>query len=211
MSRRDPATLRLELVKRARAFKRSWVDMAEALVEVRDSGAYREFGFTDFHRYCEEELNLKRATVDKLTGSYVALERHAPSALARDGVAMPLPAMESVDYFAAALAGSGPKGRAPSPPPGPEVVEELRRAVFDENLPVAALRKRFEPVLRPKTDADARLDQLQRTSAATRKLAALLEGADFLDDDRRTSLLADLAALEGELDALAPSFAHAAG
>lgn len=199
--------LRLELVKRARSFKRSWVDMAEALVRVRSQGAHREWGYEDFHAYCAVELQLKRATVDKLTGSFSTLEEHAPNVLDRDGVAKPIPEMDCVDYFARALVDPStlpPKQRGVrAAPPPPEVVDEMKKAVFDEQLPVAQLRKRFDPILKPKTEEDARLDQVHRTSAAVRKLVAQLEASDFIDEDRRKSILADLDALSGELDVIA--------
>lgn len=205
--------LRLELVRRARGFKRTWVDMAEALVRVRNRGAYRDWGFADFHTYCEVELQLKRATVDKLTGSFSMLERHAPRVLDRDGLAQSIPAMDCVDYFARALADRDAvpqkqRTQRAAPPP-PEVVEDLRKAVFDENLPVAQLRKRFDPILKPKTDEEARLEQLHKTSAALRKLVQLLEVADFVGDDRRKQMVADLVELEAELDSVAPSLAQA--
>lgn len=213
LTERGAESLRLDLVRRARNFKRTWVDMAEALVRVRSRGTYKDWGFGDFHSYCEVELQLKRATVDKLTGSYSALERHAPRVLDRDGLAQSIPAMDCVDYFARALAD---RDAAPQPqrsqraaPPPPEVVEDLRKAVFDENLPVAQLRKRFDPILKPKTDDEARLEQLHKTSAAVRKLVGLLEAADFVADDRRKQMLADLEELAAELDAVAPTVAQA--
>ena len=55
--------LRLELVKRARSFKRTWVDMAEGLVRVRNEGAYRGWGFEHFHAYCSLGLHLERGAV----------------------------------------------------------------------------------------------------------------------------------------------------
>jgi len=199
--------LRLELVKRARNFKRTWVDMAEGLVRARTQGAYRDWGYEDFHAYCAVELQLKRATVDKLTASFNTLEQHAPAVLERDGLGKTIPEMDSVDYFARALVDPStlpPKQRGTrAAPPPPEVVDEMKRAVFDEQLPVSALRKRFDPILKPKTEEDAKLDQVHRTSAAVRKLVSQLEASDFLDDDRKKSLLADLDALNGELDVIA--------
>lgn len=201
--------MRLELVKRARNFKRTWVDMAEGLVRVRSRGSYRDWGYEDFHAYCAIELQLKRPTVDKLTGSFNTLEQYAPNVLDRDGIEKPIPEIDSVDYFARALvdpASLPPKQRGvrAAPPPA-DVVDELKRAVFDEQLPVSALKKRFDPILKPKSEDDARLDQLHRTSAAVRKLIGHLEVSDFVDDDRRRALLADLEALSTELDVVAAS------
>lgn len=207
-------SLRLELVKRARGFKRSWLDMAEALVRVRNQGAYREWGYEDFFVYCTMELQLKRPTVEKLTGSFHTLERHAPNVLDRDGLAKAIPEMDCVDYFARALVDPEslpPKQRSTrAAPPPPEVVDDLRKAVFDEQLPVAALRKRFDPILKPKTEEDARLDQLHKTSATVRKLISHLEATDFVDEDRKRQLVADLEALSSELDSVAPTLARGA-
>lgn len=207
--------LRLELVKRARSFKRTWVDMAEGLVRVRNQHAYKDWGYQDFHAYCAIELQLKAATVDKLTGSFSALERHAPRVLDRDGLAQGIPAMDSVDYFARALGdttGSSAKQKSTrvATPPQPEVVDDLRKAVFDEQLPVTELRKRFDPILKPKTEEDARMEQLHKTSACVRRLAQLLESADFVEDDRKKSIMADLDELSRELDSVAPKLARGA-
>ena len=95
--------LRVHVVRRAREFKRSWVMMAEALVEVRNRESYLDWGYEDFYSYCSLELQLKQATADKLTGSYVALKRHAPSVLKRDGLNERIPTCDAVDYFAKAL------------------------------------------------------------------------------------------------------------
>lgn len=204
--------LRLELVRRARSFKRSWVDMAEALVRARNQGSYKDWGYQDFFGYCAIELQLKQATVEKLTASFSTLERHAPTVLDRDGLAKQIPGMDCVDYFARALAepdslpAKQRSQRVAEPPP--EVLEDLRKAVFDEQLPVSQLRKKFDPILKPKTDEDARMEQLHKTSATVKRLVLLLENADFVEPDRKRSILADLDELSRELDSAAPKVAQ---
>lgn len=69
---------RLDVVRRLQRFKRSWIELAEALVKVR-------------------------ATVDKLTASYSTVQRHAPEVLGRDGAARAVPHVEAVEYFSRAL------------------------------------------------------------------------------------------------------------
>ena len=71
LAREGADALRIELVRRARNFKRTWVEMAEALVEVRDTQAYLAWGYQDLYAYCHQELLLRQPTVDKLTGSFV--------------------------------------------------------------------------------------------------------------------------------------------
>ena len=184
--------LRIHVVRRAREFKRSWVMMAEALVEVRNRESYLSWGYEDFYTYCSLELQLKQATADKLTGSYVALKRHAPSVLKRDGLNERIPTCDAVDYFAKALQ------RNPSNDDGAravpqEVVDELRHAVFEEGAPVSDLRKRFNPVFSPKPEGAERMETIRRATAAVRRLERTIEEIDGLP---RSTIRASLDALE---------------
>ncbi|MFW2387029.1 MAG: hypothetical protein ACN4G0_01730 [Polyangiales bacterium] len=185
--------LRVHVVRRARDFKRSWVNMAEALVEVRNRESYLDWGYEDFYSYCSLELQLKQATADKLTGSYVALKRHAPAVLKRDGLNERIPTCDAVDYFAKALQ-KNPSNDAPSERAvAQEVVDELRDAVFEEGAPVSELRKRFNPVLHPKPEGAEQMDSIRRATAAARRLERMIEEIDGL---RRPTLRATLDSLE---------------
>ncbi len=201
--------LRLEMVQRARRFKRSWVEMAEAIVQVRDTQAYRRWGYPDLYRYCLDELQIKGVTVDKLTGSFTALTRHAPQVLRRDGVAQSIPSVDCVDYFAQALgigaANDGPRkrrGDGARVEPTEEVVEELRHAVFDEGRSVAELRRQFNPVLRPKPAGDDRRETIAKAATAAKRLETLLPDIDGLSAGRVTEVTRALEALRQDLDAL---------
>lgn len=190
--------LRVQVVRRARDFKRSWVMMAEALVEVRNREAYLEWGYEDFYSYCSLELQLKRATADKLTGSYVALKRHAPSVLKRDGLNERIPTCDAVDYFARALnrdAGDDAESRAVDP----EVVDELRHAVFEEGAPVTELRKRFNPVFHPKPEGAERMEAIRRATTTARRLERMIEEIDGLPRPTVRAALDVLEALREEL------------
>ncbi len=191
--------LRVHVVRRAREFKRSWVMMAEALVEVRNRESYLDWGYEDFYSYCSLELQLKQATADKLTGSYVALKRHAPSVLKRDGLNERIPTCDAVDYFAKALQknpGNDDGERAIAE----EVVDELRHAVFEEGAPVSDLRKRFNPVFNPKPEGAEQMDTLRRTTAAVRRLERTIEEIEGLP---RSTVRASLDALEALREDLA--------
>lgn len=183
--------LRIHAVQRAREFKRTWVMMAEALVEVRNREAYLSWGYEDFYSYCSLELQIKRATADKLTGSYVALKRHAPSVLKRDGINERIPTCDAVEYFAKALHEES-RDAEPSAV-DPAVVEELRHAVFEEGAPVAELRKRFNPVLHPKPEGAEQIEAIRRATATARRLERMIEEVDGL---RRPTVRAALDSLE---------------
>ncbi|MGB5813465.1 MAG: hypothetical protein WBG86_23215 [Polyangiales bacterium] len=191
--------LRVLVVRRAQAFKRSWVMMAEALVEARNREAYIHWGYDDFYTYCSVELQIKRATADKLTGSYVALKRHAPAILKRDGLTEHVPTCDAVDYFARALReGERDEDRAV----GPDVVDELRHAVFEEGAPVTELRKRFNPVFHPKPEGAEEIELIRRATTAARRLERMVEEIDGLHRPTVRNTLDALEALREDLTAL---------
>lgn len=191
--------LRVHVVRRAQDFKRSWVKMAEALVEVRNRESYLQWGYEDFYSYCSLELQLKQATADKLTGSYVALQRHAPAVLKRDGLNERIPTCDAVDYFAKALRKDAKHDADDERAVDSGVVDELRQAVFEEGAPVTELRKRFNPVLNPKPEGAEQMDAIRRATATARRLERMLEEIDGL---RRPTVRATLDSLETLRDEL---------
>lgn len=192
---------RLHLVQCARRFKRSWIEMAEALARVRATKAYARWGYADLHEYATRELSIRPPTVDKLLLSYGAVERHAPQVLRRDGVAQDIPSFDAVDYFARAL-GSANDADGDGPERPPEVIAELRHAVFDEGKPVAALRRQFNAVLNPRPEGAEDREDLQKARAAAHRLAMLLPGIEGLTVRRRREMVAQLQELEAELAGL---------
>lgn len=204
---------RLEVVRRTQRFKRSWIELAEALIKVRAGRAYERWGYDDFHTYCAQELTLKKTTVDKLTLSYSTVQRHAPEVLEWDGVARTIPSVEAIDYFSRAIGDgaandggeeeAGARKRAPARTCAPEVLDELKTAVFDEGQPVAELRRRFDPVLNPRPKGAEKLELLNKASAAARKLAELLPDIEGLPEKRVRRLEEELGALRDDIEALA--------
>jgi hypothetical protein len=193
----------MEAVTRARAFKRSWVDMAEALVEVRKHAWFERWGYETLQGYALEELNIKRGTVDKLTGSYVALEQHVPHVLQWDGVAQSMPDMDAVEYFARAVeppvTADGERAHEPA---SADVVEQLKQAIFEDHLSSPSLRRRFNPLLSPKPEVDPQREQLGRLRASAQRLEGMLADVEGLSADTVEQVSAALAELRRELDAL---------
>jgi hypothetical protein len=199
---------RLQALRSTQRFKRSWVELAQILVEVRRSSAYEAWGHEEFYAYCTQELFLKRATVDKLTISFSTLERLAPNVLKWDGVEREIPSYQAVDYFSRAMGSADAPARAandaaPSAPPPREVIKELRHAVFDEGQSVAELRRRFDPILHPKPAGAEQLEIIHKAMAVARKLAELLPDVDGLTDKRVATTEKALGGLRQELEELA--------
>jgi hypothetical protein len=195
---------RLDVLRCTQRFKRSWVELGQTLVEVRRDKSYESWGYEDFYAYCQGELHLKRPTVDKLTVSFSTLQRLAPAVLQWDGVEREVPSINAVDYFGKAVkaANAPPGARKPKQPPR-EVIKELRQAVFDEGQPVGELRKRFDPILRPKPVGAQELDVIQKALSATRKLAELLPEIEGLTDKRVDVVEKALGSLRTDLEDLA--------
>jgi hypothetical protein len=211
---------RIEAVRRAQNFRRSWVELAEVLCQVRARNLFEKWGYADFYAYAQDELTLKRATVDKLTISYNTLERHAPAVLERDGVATQIPDYEALEYYHRTVgelevhvddeeaANDDPErprrrtGRIPQLP-SPELRQEFEEAVFNEGQPLGELRRRFDPHFFPKPKGADELERLKKASATARKLAELLAGIDGLPETQVRKLEAELGKLRTQLDELA--------
>ena len=212
---------RIEAVRRAQGFRRSWVDLAEILCQVRARNLFEKWGYTDFYDYCTDELTLKRATVDKLTISYSTLERHAPQVLQRDGVATKIPDYDALEYYHRTVgelenvggaadeeaANEDPeqprrRGRVPQLPT-PELRQEFEEAVFNEGQPLGELRRRFDQHFFPRPKGAEELDRIKKASATARKLAELLAEIDGLSEGLVRKLETDIGKLRGELDELA--------
>lgn len=199
----DPA--RVDIVRRAQRFKRSWVELAEGLLKLRKGRAYERWGYADLYDYCQKELHIKQVTVDKLMVSFSTLQNHAPEVLKRDGVSREIPTIEAVDYFTRAF-GSGdedddaPARRRLDAPKA--VLAELRSAVFDEGQSASELRKRFDPILRPKNEDDETTEAWRKAKALAERLGQVVQGIDGLSESRVGRVLAVVEALVRDLEGL---------
>ena len=62
----DP--LRADTLQKARAFKRTWLELAEALTRVQSMKSFEGWGYPDFDAYCRKELHLRGSTVRTAAG-----------------------------------------------------------------------------------------------------------------------------------------------
>jgi hypothetical protein len=199
----DP--MRVDIVRRAQRFKRSWVELAEGLTALRKNRRYEKWGYSELSEYCQKELHIKQATVDKLVLSYGALREHAPDVLRRDGVSREIPSLEAVDYFSRAVGSGGDdettstRRRLDAPR---EVMDELRSAVFEEGRSLGELRKRFDPIFRPKSAEDEAGDQLRKLKQLAERLAESVQNVSGLSEKRVARTLAAIEALTRDLDEL---------
>jgi hypothetical protein len=50
---------RADTLQKARAFKRTWLELAQALSKIQSENAWERWGFVDFDSYCKKELHLR--------------------------------------------------------------------------------------------------------------------------------------------------------
>ncbi|HLK37577.1 MAG TPA: hypothetical protein VKU41_12545 [Polyangiaceae bacterium] len=156
---------RAELIRRARRFKASWIDLGEALTALKRSGRYRDWGYETFDAYAKAELHLRQETVDKLTGSYSFLQRRAPSVLARDAIRDRIPSYQAVDFLRRAEASD----EAPR-----DAVDAIRRKVLEEAAPAASIAREFRDVVFPIDAGERRSKELAGLKNVAKRLHELL-------------------------------------
>jgi hypothetical protein len=161
---------RVDTLGKARAFKRSWIELAEALTAVRDRESYTRWGFDSFEAYCRKELSLKTATVHKLVGSYSFLRTAAPRVIERrDDPEQPVPSLKTVDFVQRATE----RGAADA-----ATLREIRRAAFDEGAEAPLLTRRYKEVAFPVSDEDRSARVRAQLVSTARRLASLLSEPD---------------------------------
>ncbi|HEU4614226.1 MAG TPA: hypothetical protein VFS15_19160 [Kofleriaceae bacterium] len=163
----DP--LRADTLQKARAFKRTWLELAEALTKVQSSRSWEQWGFSDFDAYCRKELHLRGSTVAKLLGSFRFLETSAPRVIERarsEGFeGAPIPSLPAVEFVQKATE------RAAA---DPETIETIKRVAFDEGLDAPLLAKKFKEIAFPESSADKREKLRSNIAQTARKLSSLI-------------------------------------
>jgi hypothetical protein len=163
----DP--VRADTLQKARAFKRTWLELAEALTRVSDKRLWERWGFSDFDAYCRKELHLRGSTVAKLLGSYRFLETSAPRVIerARDTETFdaPIPSLPAVEFVKRATEG----GNADE-----ETLRTIHRVAFDEGAEAPLLKKSFGEIVFPQTEREKKEKLRGQIAAAARKLSALV-------------------------------------
>ena len=162
---------RAAVIAKARVFKRSWLELGEALTNVLESGKWEGWGYRSFDAYCKKELQITPTTAAKLTGSFRFLKTKAPTIIERshsneDAV---IPDVKAVDFVQRAEE----RGAADE-----ETMAEIRRVAFDEGARAPMLARRFKSVAFPVSEGEAESKLLGQLSSTGKKLAALIADPD---------------------------------
>jgi hypothetical protein len=159
---------RAETLAKARAFKRTWLELAEALARVNEKRQWESWGFSDFDAYCRKELHLRGSTVAKLLGSYRFLETSAPRVIERartDHYEAPIPSLPTVEFVKRATE----EGTADE-----ETLRTIHRVAFDEGAEAPVLKSKFGEMIFPISDRDKKEKLRAQIAATARKLSSLI-------------------------------------
>lgn len=162
----DP--VRADTLAKARAFKRTWLELAEALSRAHEKRLWEKWGFSDFDAYCRKELHLRASTVAKLLGSYRFLESSAPRVIERaraDHYDAPIPSLPAVEFVKRATE----EGTADA-----ETLRSIHRVAFDEGAEAPVLTRKFAEMVFPQTDRERKEKLRGQIAAAARRLSALI-------------------------------------
>lgn len=163
---------RADTLAKARAFKRTWLELAEALSRCNEKKLWERWGFSDFDAYCRKELHLRGSTVAKLLGSYRFLESSAPKVIERarmDDFDMPIPSVATVEFVQRATE----HGKADE-----ETLQSIHRVAFEEGAEAPVLKSKFGELAFPMTAKDRREKTRAQISATARRLSALIAEED---------------------------------
>lgn len=186
---------RVECLRRTRRFKASWLELAEALAEVKRNTSWQRWGYDSFETYFKTELKLRQETVDKLTGSFMFLHKRAPEILKRDPLDAPLPSYQAVDFLRRA------EERAAEEDSGvtDETMVDIRKRVLEDGVPVATVARLYKDTLFPVTEAQKSDKERKDIKNAASKLRDLLEETSAVPKRVATEAAEILARLLEEL------------
>ncbi len=163
---------RADTLSKARAFKRTWLELAEALSRCNEKRLWEKWGFSDFDAYCRKELHLRSSTVAKLLGSYRFLESSAPRVIERardDAFDTPIPSVATVEFVQKATE----HGQADE-----ETLQTIHRVAFEEGAEAPVLKSKFGEIVFPVSAKDKREKARAAIAGAARRLSALIAEED---------------------------------
>ncbi len=160
---------RVELLRRTRRFKSSWLELGEALTEVKRGKSWERWGYETFEAYAKAELKLRMDTVEKLTGSYMFLHKRAPEVLRRDPLDSQLPSYQAIDFLRRAE-----ERQKEEPTVSDETMVEMRSKILDEGVPMATVARLYKDSLFPVSPADKKSKDHKDLRSTATKLRELL-------------------------------------
>lgn len=86
-------SIRYQILRSAKNFKTSWIELGQSLYSVWRDKSYKEWGYATFDAYSSKEIGIKKATALKLLKSYYFLEKEEPAYLEKSSAEGQSPAV----------------------------------------------------------------------------------------------------------------------
>lgn len=160
------------MLRLTRRFKASWLELGEALADVKRSKSWERWGYDSFEAYAKTELKLRGDTVEKLTASYMFLHKRAPEVLRRDPLEA-LPTYQAIDYLRRVEEKAAEDDSIPQ-----ETVAEVRKQIIEDNVPAAKVARLYNDRLFPVSDSEKRESAKKSIRSTATKLRELLAETD---------------------------------
>jgi hypothetical protein len=160
---------RATMLRLTRRFKASWLELGEALTEVKRNKTWERWGYDSFESYTKKELKLRLDTVEKLTGGYMFLHKRAPEVLRRDPLEA-LPTMKAIDFLRRVEEKAAEDNSIPE-----ETLVDVRKQILEENVPVAKVARLYNDTLFPVSEhqkREANRKAIKQTATKLRELLA---------------------------------------
>ena len=166
----DENSLRYLVLKSAKDFKTSWIELGRVLYSVYKDKLYKEWGYVEFESYTSKEIGIRKPTAVKLLKSYYFLEKEEPAYLEKAHTekqdASQVPSLDSVNVLRLAKA--------------KKILNEddylnLKKEVFEKGRDAGDLKKNLSVIIRERQELEPEEAQEKKKAAVVRRLVGTLK------------------------------------
>jgi len=156
--------IREQVTEHAKNFKRSWINLGQALYPVWKEKWFFTWGYDKFENYTQQELGIKKPTAIKLLKSYYFVEQDEPEYLnaefTEEREAPKVPDCDSINVLRLARANKELTK---------DDYQDLKKAIFEKGKDASGARKDLTAMMRERKVVDPDEEREQRNEAAIRK------------------------------------------
>ncbi len=198
MENMDADSIRYFVLDNAKAFKKSWIMLGQALYTVWKDKLYKNWGYLTFDAYTLKETGIRKQTALKLLRSYYFLEKEEPAYLKQDESgekeARAIPTLEAVDALRLA---SKKKtiDRAD--------YAQIKKKVFEEGTDGRQVKKDLTQMIRQREELDPQeARQKRRDKLVKRFISSMVSIREELRAAKMlpANILSDINKLIGKLE-----------
>ncbi|HNX90659.1 MAG TPA: hypothetical protein PKY78_06630 [Candidatus Omnitrophota bacterium] len=169
MEELDEASLRYQVLEKAKSFKTSWLSLGQMLYSVWKNKMHKDWGYGEFDIYTRKEVGIRKETALKLLRSYSFLETSEPKYITKEyteeSEPAGIPSYESVDVLRRASKNKNIEK---------EDYDNLKKSVFEKGKEAKELRKELNVIVKKSTDLDPEEANEKKKNAAVRRLISIL-------------------------------------